>query len=127
MAYNQQYYLAHRDETLKKQRQRYWDDPDGARQQSIIRAKRYNDSIRGQNKLLARRYGITLAQYDEIWVEQLGLCAICHSSPSLCIDHDHNTNKVRGLLCTKCNKGLGIFGDDASLVQNAADYLRSCV
>lgn len=71
------------------------------------------------------RYGITTAEYWNLVAEQKGVCAICGKSDGkkLHIDHDHKTNKVRGLLCGNCNKGLGLFKDDVSLLDKAIKYL----
>jgi Recombination endonuclease VII/NUMOD3 motif len=61
-----------------------------------------------------------------------GKCEICGRLPegkgpakSLHFDHDHKTLKIRGMLCTKCNTGLGLFNDDLVLLQFAIDYLRA--
>lgn len=80
------------------------------------------------------KYGITLEQYDAKMDEQGGLCAICRQPEtrkhragqtySLAVDHDHNTGAVRGLLCRDCNRGIGVFGDRADLIEAAAHYLR---
>ena len=67
--------------------------------------------------------------YDVLYEAQHGCCAIC-SEPEekfswLCIDHDHVTGRVRGLLCPNCNRGLGLLGDSEHLLQKAKDYLIS--
>lgn len=60
---------------------------------------------------------------------QGGLCAICKQPPSsgrykkLCVDHDHKTAKVRGLLCYNCNMGLGYFHDNSIALEAAVAYL----
>jgi hypothetical protein len=79
-----------------------------------------------------RRYGITENQFEEMRLAQNNCCAICGkafpadggfkmSRPF--IDHDHDTGKVRGLLCDGCNRGLGYFKEDTSHLANAANYL----
>ena len=76
-----------------------------------------------------KQYGITLEQYDEIFTAQGGGCAICSAkTPSnrtkyFAVDHCHTTGKVRGLLCTKCNRGLGLFNDRTDLLKLATNYL----
>lgn len=55
--------------------------------------------------------------------EEVKECVICGSEEKLVIDHDHKTNKVRGLLCSHCNRGLGHFRDDPILLEFAAQYL----
>jgi hypothetical protein len=72
------------------------------------------------------RYGITAAEYQKLFEQQDGLCAICSDPPSkyeLCVDHDHETGKVRGLLCRPCNSALGLLEDRLDLVLRAAGYL----
>lgn len=77
---------------------------------------------------LKRRYGITLAQYEELFNEQDQACAICrigfenlNRRPH--VDHCHDTGKVRGLLCSRCNQSLHIL-EDKELRKAAFDYLR---
>ena len=77
-----------------------------------------------------RSYGISLEDYERMYAEQGGVCKICslpanHNSNHLCIDHCHETGKVRALLCDLCNRGLGYFKDDTRLLDRASDYLRS--
>jgi len=61
--------------------------------------------------------------------KQNGCCKICkiHQSKlksALHIDHNHSTNKIRGLLCNKCNQGLGLFNDNIILLTNSINYLK---
>lgn len=83
---------------------------------------------------LKRKYGIGLAEYSQMFMAQNGKCAICHSDygghrngeqKALAVDHDHQTGKVRGLLCEPCNQGLGKFKDDATVVLAAYNYLTN--
>ena len=70
------------------------------------------------------RYGLTTEDYNNMLLAQENSCAICGSSDrSLVIDHDHKTNKVRGLLCSNCNTGIGKLGDTSELLRRAIDYL----
>ena len=73
-----------------------------------------------------KAYGITEEQRIALIKKQKGKCAICGSpdNRNLSIDHDHKTKKVRGLLCRKCNLGLGCFGDDVHTMDKAIKYLR---
>jgi hypothetical protein len=69
-------------------------------------------------------YGITIDEYDTMSLQQDGKCKICGETPhKLFVDHCHSTNKVRGLLCMKCNAALGLFKDKVSNLQNAILYL----
>jgi hypothetical protein len=75
---------------------------------------------------LRREFGITLEQYEAMVVAQDGLCAICRKPPgkkSLAVDHDHDTDQIRGLLCTNCNQGLGRFKDAPQLLREGLAYL----
>lgn len=75
-------------------------------------------------------YGITPEIYSDLFDLQNGVCAICGSDESesmrehLCVDHDHSTGVVRGLLCHSCNIGLGKFKDDSELLKKAIIYLQ---
>lgn len=71
-------------------------------------------------------YGITEAEYTRIWSAQGGLCAICRRAPKnnrLSVDHDHDLDVTRGLVCWECNRGLAVFRDDPARLRRAADYL----
>ena len=85
-------------------------------------------------KYLERKYGITVSDYNEMLQAQDGKCAICRENPHhvrdgevmrLCVDHNHVTGQVRGLLCIDCNRGLGFFEKTDGLIDLAASYLRS--
>jgi len=71
---------------------------------------------------------LELSPYQYMLGKQDGLCAICRktcsSGKALAIDHDHKTGVVRGLLCGKCNRGLGLFCDSKELLLNAYTYLN---
>lgn len=71
-----------------------------------------------------KQHGLTLAGFITLAVEQKAKCAICGVAGKLCVDHDHVTGQVRGLLCSKCNVALGLFGDSYAGVERAATYLR---
>lgn len=77
-----------------------------------------------RNYHLRRRYGITSDHFDQMLVEQDGLCAICREAPAEHVDHDHATLRVRGLLCFNCNGALGQFRDRTDLMLRAVGYLR---
>lgn len=73
-----------------------------------------------------RQYDLTQEQYTVMYDHQKGVCWICKHVPSskqLHIDHDHRTGKVRGLLCYRCNVGLGFFKDDIDRLEDAIQYL----
>ena len=71
-----------------------------------------------------QKYGISRAEFDDMVDAQGGLCAICRRRPATQVDHDHDTGKVRGILCLHCNAGLGALKDQERLVWAAIDYLH---
>lgn len=74
---------------------------------------------------LQLQYGITLEDFDRMMSDQRNSCAICHELlVKPCVDHDHETGVVRGLLCSNCNSGLGMFKDDIRLLAGAIVYLE---
>ena len=88
--------------------------------------------LQARSRELKRLFGITLKQYDEMLETQGGVCAICgepekgkHQNGKirrLSVDHNHQTGKVRGLLCVGCNVRLGVL-DNKSFVKKAMKYL----
>jgi hypothetical protein len=75
---------------------------------------------------LRRKFGLTQADYDELFAKQGGGCRICRRPPgkiSLHVDHDHETGEIRGLLCVGCNNALGQFHDDTQLLGRAITYV----
>jgi len=90
----------------------------------------YNDD---KNNKLKKSYGITLDQYNEIFNKQNGKCMICQSDNNgfyrkkpraFAVDHCHTTGKIRGLLCSDCNTGIGFLKDNIDLLNNAIKYLN---
>ena len=78
---------------------------------------------------LTRKYGITSDQRDEMLEKQDFKCAICaDTSPggrgTWHVDHCHTSGKVRGLLCYRCNQGLGYFRDNTEFLDKAKEYLK---
>ena len=69
------------------------------------------------------KYGITLEQYNE-QMSTSACCQICSSTARLSYDHCHTTNDFRGVLCGKCNTGIGMLGDTYESVKKALDYLE---
>jgi hypothetical protein len=137
----------HQPEVNARRRHLWATDPDyrarklAESRRSIERRRRkarrdptYRARLRDAKRTNARRsflkvkYGISLEDYDAMLARQGGVCAACKNrkrrSERLCVDHCHVTGKVRGLLCRNCNVGLGLFRDDADLVEAAAAYLR---
>lgn len=80
-------------------------------------------------KAALARHGLTPERYAALLREQGGGCAICQRALSkgqrtrLAVDHDHQTGRVRGILCSSCNGGLGLFRDNVELLERAIEYL----
>lgn len=76
------------------------------------------------------RHGVSAAAFKALFDSQRGRCAICKSeldfmSKDTCVDHDHATGVIRGVLCSRCNLGLGHMRDDPALLEAALSYLRA--
>lgn len=112
--YNRQWYLKNRDRILERARKRYAEDP------------LTNWGMRNPIESKARKYGLSLLEYNEMFESQGSVCAICKkpSDKPYHIDHNHTTGKIRGILCGNCNRGLGLFKDSIEALLNAARYLR---
>lgn len=85
-------------------------------------------------RVLPKKYGITMAQANEMLKEQGGVCAACGGAQlqreaasgrltDFDVDHNHSTGDVRGLLCSNCNRGIGLLADDIKIVASVAIYL----
>lgn len=88
------------------------------------------DQENGRRKYLCRRlarYGLSVDEYLALLATQNNSCAICGRDVTAInyIDHNHSTDEVRGILCSPCNQGLGIFEDEPTLLEVAAAYLRA--
>jgi len=89
---------------------------------------------RSKNNDLKKSYGITLVEYEVLLQNQEGKCAICKNPERtmdkdggprrMPVDHDHNTGVVRGLLCTPCNRALGMFKDNVEVLKAAIAYIE---
>jgi hypothetical protein len=104
--YNKKYYSMNKERHRENQRRYRKNNP---------------DKVRAHN--LKTKYKLTMEQYKEMFYEQKGRCAICKKEKKLVIDHNHKTNKVRALLCSKCNTALGLFEEDWFLLLSATNYI----
>jgi hypothetical protein len=91
--------------------------------------RQYNQKIAPEKKRdsqLKRNYGISLLEYQKLFKKQNGKCAICskRSDKTLHVDHDHKTGRIRGLLCFRCNYGLGYFKDNLKQFKQIVKYLE---
>ncbi len=98
-----------------------------------IRKKWYSKNHDQENKRLValnrlKRYGVTQKQYDKMFNNQNGVCKICNLSSNkeqLSVDHDHESGFVRGLLCRRCNRILGMVKDEPLLLESMVMYLNN--
>lgn len=133
--YKRAYYLKHQ-ERLKAKARVY-------REANLVKVREYGKKAsqarraidpelakeRARGYALKRKYGLTLEQYDELLKKQNNSCAICerHESEfktSLAVDHDHHTQRIRGLLCTSCNYRMVARHRDGELLRKIADYIE---
>jgi hypothetical protein len=80
---------------------------------------------RSRNTHLLRRYGVTAEEVDAREAEQEGRCSICGKARPLVLDHDHEDERPRGLVCQPCNVVLGAAGDDVEVLRRAIAYLEA--
>jgi hypothetical protein len=98
---------------------------------------KHASSPQGRDRYLRKLYGISLTDYESMLAEQGFCCSICFVDTPCgvderpkgqikvwSVDHDHVTGKVRGLLCSRCNRALGMFNDSAALLRSAIHYLK---
>jgi hypothetical protein len=113
----------------RKARERYATDA-AFRAMMNARNRAYGraNSDRDRARRLHRTYGLSVEDFEEAERRQDGKCLICGTAPNrLYVDHDHSTGRVRGLLCSECNLGLGKFKDNPDVLLTAAQYLRNSV
>lgn len=84
--------------------------------------------VQWREQQLKRDFGISLSQWEEMFVGQNGLCAICGDwlkfDGSTQVDHDHRDGKIRALLCGRCNRALSNLRDSSFIAEQAAKYLE---
>jgi len=89
-----------------------------------------NNKENVKERKLIKKYNMTLSEYKNLLVQQEHKCAICSvdlntlNLKHVHVDHCHDTQKVRGILCHKCNLGIGQFADDPAMLERATAYLR---
>lgn len=112
--YRHQYYLANREKALA--------------QMAVWRAANpERHAVARRRSKLWLTYKLTPEAYQALHDQQNGVCAICGdraAKRSLHVDHDHATGTVRGLLCTSCNRGMGLLKDDVAILEAAIVYLK---
>jgi hypothetical protein len=124
--YNQE----HKEENKAYRKRWYSNNKEKYKEQQA----RYNQTLDPEERRMSKRgahlknrYGITLEEYDEMNEAQGGVCAACggsNGSRVLCVDHDHRTEEVRGLLCDSCNFVLGHVDDNIDTLMALVRYLE---
>ena len=122
-----EYYLSRRDPT-KKSSYSY-----ECKTCTVARTVEYNraNSTSVRSQYLKRNYGLTYEQFESMLTDQYNCCAICGSKEPggrhnrFCVDHNHETGKVRGLLCKSCNIALGEVEDNIHTLKSMIEYLES--
>jgi hypothetical protein len=123
-AYAHEHY--EKNKSLYKTRSNTWRRDNRERHNASVR--KFHASERGKKKrqeyILRYEYGMGVGDFDILLQRQKGCCGICGQSmlkPH--IDHNHRTGKVRGLLCSNCNLGLGLMQDSVEVLSSAIAYL----
>lgn len=136
-----QYYTANRDRLKEKAKRDYrinsakiklstkrWAKANPGKVREYKKKWRERDENREKQRAcqlahhLRTTYGLTVEQRDGMFEAQKGACAIC-GDIARAIDHCHKTGRIRGILCNRCNQGLGHFRDDTGLLLAAVEYL----
>jgi hypothetical protein len=99
---------------------------------ALAREKNRLNPERTKNHSLKQKFGITLSEYNKMSEQQNHVCAVCgnpetvkrgQKTKTLAVDHCHETNKIRGLLCQKCNQALGLLKENVTTITNLLNYI----
>ncbi len=121
------------DPEANRERARRWaqENPERVAARELAYRASGRKRIANRKSHLKRSYGLTVEEYDAMLAQQNGVCAVCERPPtlgiSLHVDHDHETGRIRGLLCFRCNNALGDLEDDPGLLRAAAHYLEAAL
>lgn len=124
--------VATRDKTKHSMHQRKYYSKNADVIRSKERGRYYTEVDKRKNSFYLARYNISLSEAIEMLEQQSYICKICSTGISLevnapntgHVDHCHTTGKVRGILCSSCNTGLGLFRDNTVNLQKAIEYLN---
>lgn len=116
-----------KDKPSIKQRRRLYYEKN--KEKVLTRSREWASANVDKRKRIARTYqvglyGLTVEQYEVMHRRQEGKCLICDQQKVLVVDHNHQTNEVRGLLCGSCNRGIGLLKDDIMNLTKAIAYLE---
>jgi Recombination endonuclease VII len=103
-----------------KQYNKKWQNKSTSKETWRKASNRYDHRVARRKRL----YGLSDEAYQALLVKQNNRCGICQQRLKIaCVDHDHATGKVRGLLCSRCNRSIGLLGDSKEALQRALDYI----
>ena len=128
LEYNRKYREDNKEKTQDSKKKWYKENIDKSKNSVNIYREKNKDIIRNRN--LIKNFGISLIDYNNLLLNQNNCCAICNINNSklrrnLCVDHDHRTEEIRGLLCDTCNRGIGLLKDNVEVLKNAIEYLNN--
>lgn len=89
--------------------------------------KSYTGQRAGKHERLSRKYAMSIDDFEAMWADQGGVCITCSTSlddVKACVDHDHDTGRVRGILCHNCNVSAGLLKDSPRIAASLSEYLR---
>ena len=132
------YFLTNKKRIYDKNRKWRKNNPEKIKKYATTYAVKYPIKVEEKNFrtkiFFLKKLDLSFSEFKKLLIKQNFLCALCkkpetlkHQSGTprlLCIDHNHKTGAVRGLLCQKCNSGLGFFNDDIDLLEKAVLYLQ---
>jgi hypothetical protein len=124
-AYRKEHYKNNKETYLLKATE--WRKNNPEKRKSIQKEYRKRNPLYYKDWQLKKFYGFGLDKLEDMIVEEGGLCPICGDSfdeVEANVDHNHTTGKIRGILCPKCNMGIGHFRDNISFLEKAIFYLE---
>ena len=105
----------------------YLNNPNYRKQYRLNRKENFCKSYRKWH--IKSKYNLSQKEWEGLWYSQDGRCSICdkffEDIKDICVDHNHETGKIRGLLCKKCNSAIGFFNDNLQLLKTATEYLNN--
>ena len=132
LAYRRWYYETNRDRLKAQAKLYYQRTREANRDKKSAQSRNYY--VQNRTKILAqtkirrlKQYGLTEARFNEMMARQNQCCAICRkvlTSRNFHVDHCHEANYVRGILCNKCNLAIGLMDESAAIALEAAHYLQ---
>jgi DNA mismatch repair ATPase MutL len=127
---SREYYEANKEKSRKKRKD--WNDANRDKMNEYNKAYREKNHDKSRHRTVKYKYGLTSSEYDSLVEQSGGTCPICgilfdwidrHKANRPCVDHCHESGKIRGLICGKCNAALGMFYDDISILEKAIQWL----